>query len=566
MKTSQKSPAATKKSTENNAKKFIDLFCGIGGFRSALEDLGHECVFSSEIDPLAASAYEMNFGERPSGDITKISVKDIPQHDILCAGFPCQPYSSAGGRKGEEDERGKLFHEIVRIVAHCKPRALILENVPALQTIHGGKTFRTILSRLDALGYEVHAEVLHAAQFGVPQARKRLFIVAVLRDSGTSYTPPVPTAEQAPLSTILDEKSDGAVVLREDLVLRVAKTAKPHAPVSVGLVGPKGRQGYRIYSPAGPAVTLTANGGGPGGQTGLYLVDGVLRRLSQREAKRAMGFPDSHVVTPGRAGFKQLGNSVCPPVVAAIAKGLRFNDGYAKKEAPKARAGRRASAPNGGKVGVPDGTVGSCEYPTPDWLALPLVEKFNLETDVCANPANAKCARYYTAQDDGLSQEWTGKIWMNPPYGRGIQKWIEKAWRSVTEGEAEVVVCLIPVSPGTKYWHRYVLRSNCDVVFLEGRVRFVGAKKSPAFDSAVVVMRRPGTEPYDVREIKRMLDASKAAKRWEWKAETPPSFDTAPIGMNRNPVSKKPVTDGMNESPRNTKPAIEPSLIEGGAR
>jgi len=161
--------------------KFIDLFCGVGGFRIALEKAGHECVFSSDIDKYARWVYEYRFGEKPEGDIRKINARKIPNHDILCAGFPCQSFSIAGKRRGFKDTRGTLFFEIARIAKQKQPQYLFLENVKGLLSHDKGRTFETILKTLDELGYNAEWQVLNSKNFGVPQNRERVFIIGHLR-------------------------------------------------------------------------------------------------------------------------------------------------------------------------------------------------------------------------------------------------------------------------------------------------------------------------------------------------------------------------------------------------
>jgi len=156
---------------------FSDLFAGIGGFRIALESFGGKCVFSSEWDHYAALTYEHNFGEEPTGDITKIDEKDIPYHDVLCAGFPCQAFSISGKQGGFNDTRGTLFFDIARIAKYHKPKVLLLENVKHLVRHDNGKTLSTITRVLFDIGYEVFYEILDASDFGIPQSRKRVFFV-----------------------------------------------------------------------------------------------------------------------------------------------------------------------------------------------------------------------------------------------------------------------------------------------------------------------------------------------------------------------------------------------------
>ena len=163
---------------KSNNIKFIDLFAGIGGFRIALESLGAKCIFTSEWDKFASITYKNNFGEQPSGDITKIEANKIPAHDVLCGGFPCQAFSISGKQNGFSDTRGTLFFEIARIISYHKPKVLLLENVKNLAKHNNCKTINKILRVLDNLGYTSFFEVLNASYYGVPQARERLFIVS----------------------------------------------------------------------------------------------------------------------------------------------------------------------------------------------------------------------------------------------------------------------------------------------------------------------------------------------------------------------------------------------------
>jgi len=166
--------------------KFIDLFAGIGGFHLALSRLGHECVFASEIKPRLRKIYKQNFPNTPiEGDITKIEVEDIPSHDILCGGFPCQPFSFAGKKLGFEDEkgRGNLFLEICRVLEYHKPIYIFLENVSALPGHDDGRTWKVIQQKLDELGYDIKSKVISPHEFGIPQHRPRFYIVGKRRDA-----------------------------------------------------------------------------------------------------------------------------------------------------------------------------------------------------------------------------------------------------------------------------------------------------------------------------------------------------------------------------------------------
>ena len=192
--------------------KFIDLFCGIGGFRVAMDetclenDINPQCVFSSDIDKHCQDSYELNFGERPFGDITKIEANQIPDHDILFAGFPCQPFSIIGQMKGFEDTRGTLFFHIAEILSVKKPKAFILENVKQLVGHDGGKTLKTILESLKNLGYHVQYTVLNALDYGLPQKRERIIIVGHREPILFSF--PSPIRPFKPLSEIIEKKVD----------------------------------------------------------------------------------------------------------------------------------------------------------------------------------------------------------------------------------------------------------------------------------------------------------------------------------------------------------------------
>lgn len=159
--------------------RFVDLFCGIGGFRVALEKEGLECVFSCDIDEQAQKAYHRNFGETPLGDITEINEREIPKHDILCAGFPCQSFSISGKQKGINDNRGRLFYEIVRIAKYHQPYIMLLENVKNILSVDDGAVIKIIETKLDEIGYYMHLSILNSSLFGVPQSRERVYFVCI---------------------------------------------------------------------------------------------------------------------------------------------------------------------------------------------------------------------------------------------------------------------------------------------------------------------------------------------------------------------------------------------------
>ncbi|MDE0243242.1 MAG: DNA (cytosine-5-)-methyltransferase [Candidatus Kaiserbacteria bacterium] len=224
---------------------FIDLFCGIGGFRIALERRGMCCVFSSDIDEHARHAYRENFGEMPYGDIREIAEKDIPKHDILCAGFPCQSFSISGNRGGLGDERGRLFYEVVRIAKYHKPSILLLENVKNILTVENGSVIRTIERDLKEIGYSVQYSTLNASHFGVPQSRERVYFACVRDDLKSSrhfdYTPPEESHERVYLEDVLEDVIDETLyVNRDDIVIQ--KQPKEYAlrPLRVGMLNKGG--------------------------------------------------------------------------------------------------------------------------------------------------------------------------------------------------------------------------------------------------------------------------------------------------------------------------------------
>jgi DNA (cytosine-5)-methyltransferase 1 len=308
---------------------FIDLFAGIGGFHYALSSFGAKCVFASEWDSHAAVTYTQNFKLKPQGDITKIAAHEIPSHDILCGGFPCQAFSISGKQKGFEDIRGTLFFEIARIVEFHKPKVLFLENVKNLAQHDEGKTLKTIDKTLKELGYSVFHKVLNASNFGLPQNRERIYIVAFRKDINcVDFHFPKPPNPPISLLDIIEESPENAKIIERNDI-EIYKEYVPqknifnemtllNKPIQIGKVN-KGGQGERIYHPLGHAITLSAHGGGVGAKTGLYLIDGKIRKLSPRECARIQGFPDSFIVNNSDSqSYKQFGNSVAINVLQNI--------------------------------------------------------------------------------------------------------------------------------------------------------------------------------------------------------------------------------------------------------
>lgn len=303
--------------------RFIDLFCGIGGFHLALSSFGAECVFSSDINEKACKVYEKNFKIKPHGDITKIKCKEIPSHDILCAGFPCQPFSISGAKKGFDDKNGKLFFEIIRIARFHKPKVIFLENVSNLEAHDGGNTLKTIKQKLKSIGYRTFAKVLNASDYNVPQSRKRIYIIAFRNNLGIKdFSFPEVQTQIACVNDILEQTVDPKYTIsRNDIVISDDSDHKISKKlIRIGSVGP-GRQGERIYSVQGPATTLSSQGGGPGGKTGIYKVGKITRILTPRECARVMGFPDNFIlVGTDFDAYTQFGNSVVVNVIQEITK------------------------------------------------------------------------------------------------------------------------------------------------------------------------------------------------------------------------------------------------------
>ena len=303
---------------------FIDLFAGLGGFRLALESLGAECVYSSEWDEPVRKVYSDNFDEIPDGDITQVDEKNIPDHDILCAGFPCQAFSISGKQNGFEDSRGTLFFDVARIVKEKQPKVVFMENVKNFASHDGGKTLDVVRATMENLGYTFFYKVLSAVDFGIPQKRERIYMVCFRNDLNVaSFNYPKPFELQKHVEDFLlsDENMVSHLYVdRPDTYFNGKKDEHySNKTIRLGIVN-KGGQGERIYSTKGIAITLSANGGGVFSKTGGYLINGRTRKLHPRECARLMGFPDSYIISdsPNQA-YKQFGNSVVIDVLQLIA-------------------------------------------------------------------------------------------------------------------------------------------------------------------------------------------------------------------------------------------------------
>lgn len=312
---------------QNNIKfRFIDLFAGIGGIRMPFEKLGGKCVFTSEWDKYCQITYQFNYGERPFGDITKIDEKDIPDHDILLAGFPCQPFSIAGvskknslGREhGFKDKKqGNLFFDIARILKEKKPKAFLLENVKNLQSHDKGRTFKIIENTLLNLGYELFIKVIDAADY-VPQHRERIIIVGFRKDifPDMNFSFPYQTKRKISIADILEKNVDDKYTLSDKLWKYLQGHAEKHKKMGNGF-------GFGLIDPEKDKTTRTLSA--------RYYKDGseILikqkrknpRRLTPRECARLMGFSDNFKMpVSNNQAYKQFGNAVVVPVIEAVAK------------------------------------------------------------------------------------------------------------------------------------------------------------------------------------------------------------------------------------------------------
>lgn len=314
---------------------FIDLFAGIGGFRIPAQEENGKCVFSSEFNLSAQKVYDANFGEYPFGDITKIPSEEIPEHDILCAGFPCQPFSISGKMKGFEDTRGTLIYNVFKIIEAKMPTVVFLENVKHLVHHDKGNTLKTILSGLQSLGYHPSWKVLNASDYGVPQNRERLIIIAH-KEKLFDFS----RLEEYPKSTIRDiADPDGTVFeyLNEPYTLLDETKTQSSGLIFVGYRNKNIRkagvrpgtenlsrvhkQPNRIYSIDGvhPAIPSQETSGR------FWVYDGKdVRKLTINECYKLMGFPDTFIKSDSLSEqYRQIGNSVCIPMIREAFKQIK---------------------------------------------------------------------------------------------------------------------------------------------------------------------------------------------------------------------------------------------------
>ena len=313
---------------------FIDLFAGIGGFRIPLQELNGRCVFTSEFNPHAQKSYALNFGEMPHGDITKIPVEAIPKHDVLTAGFPCQPFSISGKMKGFEDTRGTLIYNVFQIIEHHQPKVVFLENVKHLMHHNKGETFKTILTHLSELGYQVSWKLLNASNFGVAQNRERVIIIGC-KHQAFDFSK-IKTQPQRILKEILDTDAEFEY-LNEPYTLLTDYKKQQSGLIFIGYRNKKIRiagvrpgtenlsrvhkQPNRIYSTDGLHPALPSQE--TSGRFWIYHNNQV-RKLTINECYKIMGFPSNFIKINNLSElYRQVGNSVCVPMIKSISEQIK---------------------------------------------------------------------------------------------------------------------------------------------------------------------------------------------------------------------------------------------------
>ena len=297
--------------------KIIDLFAGVGGIRLGFQNIFKDkakFVFSSEIDKFAKITYEANYGDIPYGDITQIEAKDIPPHDIILAGFPCQAFSIAGKRKGFEDTRGTLFFDVARIAKYHKPKVIFLENVKGFKNHDKGNTFKVVKETLEDLGYKVFFEILNAKNFGLPQNRERIYIIALL-DYSIKFEFPKSLYKKVKLGDILENRVDDKYTISDKLWAGHKRRKLEHKKKGNGF-------GYSMFNENSEYTsTISARYYKDGSEILIEQKDKNPRKLTPREAGRLQGFPDNFIIPVSNTqAYKQFGNSVAVSVIEELAK------------------------------------------------------------------------------------------------------------------------------------------------------------------------------------------------------------------------------------------------------
>ena len=303
--------------------RYVDLFCGLGAFHQSFRNHGgFECVLACDINEKVREIYEANHGVRPFGDIKEMDPDFFPDFELLCAGFPCQPFSIAGNQKGFEDKNGNLFYDILNIVDAKKPKMAILENVKNLKTHDNGRTYKVIERAFLDRGYSFFSKVMEATHYGSPQCRQRIFMVATKLGE---FSFPAKFEKQRLVSSVIYRSDSSEWVSSKYYLVGKKSKPRPFKPRILFDVHSKetkkgGRQGERVYDIDACGVTICASSGGPGAKTGLYKVGNKIRRLNTGECLQMFGFPKNYNFCG--IGDEQklfyLGNSIVVNVVDAL--------------------------------------------------------------------------------------------------------------------------------------------------------------------------------------------------------------------------------------------------------
>jgi DNA (cytosine-5)-methyltransferase 1 len=310
--------------------RFVDLFAGIGGFRLVADSLWGTCVFTSEWDSFARSTYSANFpGSVIGGDITKILGVNIPQFDILMAGLPCQAFSKAGRHEGFGDDRGGMFFEVARIVEYHKPAVVLLENVPSLVTHDAGRTLKVIARTLNKLGYETHHQILNAKDFGLPQNRRRIYIVGLRNANGeidpnNRFSFPIPPKTPTRVGDIFESEVDSKYTITDRLWEWLQERKRRNRQAGKGF-------GYSLVTASSVHTnTISARYHKDGAEILIEQSGRNPRMLTPREAARLQGFPDTfYIPTSNARAYQGFGNSIAVPVIRALAQEI---DRYLKRK------------------------------------------------------------------------------------------------------------------------------------------------------------------------------------------------------------------------------------------
>jgi DNA (cytosine-5)-methyltransferase 1 len=306
--------------------KFIDLFSGLGGFRIAMEGFGGKCVFSCDNNQDVCETYKLNFNDNSYGDITKILEDDIPDYDVLCAGFPCQPFSIAGKRMGFNDSRGTMFFEVARILKKSQPKIAFLENVSGIVSHDSGKTINVILNTLDELGYIANTRVMNAKDFGVPQNRNRWYCVAIRKDIyKKEFVFPNKKKLNYSLESIIKKdvpkgyESSKTAIENINKYIEIFKKSNRYLGDDKFIIASEIRASKCNFRNDGISPCLTAKMGTGGNN--IPVVVKYKRKLTEKECLKIMGFPDNYIIKEkNMQSYKQIGNSVVVPVISQIGK------------------------------------------------------------------------------------------------------------------------------------------------------------------------------------------------------------------------------------------------------